>query len=75
MSRLLSELFVFVRTTGFLSLSQRSCSPLTEDTEPEAFLTRVHYRVMYAYMESPMYVDRNLVGRETRGRKSRVCSH
>jgi len=26
----------------------------------------------YAHVESPMYVDPNIVGRETRGRKPRV---
>lgn len=37
-----------------------------------SFLTRIHYGVMYAHVESFMYVDHNIVGWETRGRKSLI---
>jgi hypothetical protein len=44
--------------------------------EPEAFLTRIHHGVMYAYMGSFLvgYVDRNSVGGENHRRRWRLCS-
>ena len=50
-----------VRTTGTQSFPVILQS-VDKGTESEAFfLTRIHYGVMYAHMESPMYVDHILL--------------